>query len=475
MRQHRSNKDHTAHGKKITNTSFNTEQDEQNDTNEPENSRIFVLYDKNNPISENEFSDMFGKFGVVQNIYIVKDRNNDSVKGVAYIKYSKASEAFKAIEEMNGYKMESTHRRMKVLMATSPGQTRSTSEMEYNRLFVFVPKSEKEPDLENYFSQYGDVSKVHIVTNKDSGESKGIAFITFNKASSAALAIEQCGSNYKAVFAKPKHEDGPSAYPTQTYNRHSDSKTSNYALLAPSSLSRRDDPIILNAYTSPIVTYNELYRILNIAPELEQVKELPRQQGYEKKMFQVVYNTASAADHAVNRINGFEYPPGHPIMLEFSSSTSLSIPSAVDPLVASKITKDIEVLSSTVNKALAVIKETAERFKIPDEYNSPSAPKRRSEIPLLQSPDNIFRLFFVCKPVIPSVRLLDETFRMFKGLRNINVIDGKNYGYVTYDNPESATRAIDYLNDNKLYNSRLKVMEAEPREPNRKRLKQETV
>lgn len=55
--------------------------DEQNDANEPENSRIFVLYDKNNPISENEFSDMFGKFGAVQNIYIVKDRNNDSVKG----------------------------------------------------------------------------------------------------------------------------------------------------------------------------------------------------------------------------------------------------------------------------------------------------------------------------------------------------------------------------------------------------------
>jgi len=40
------------------------------------------------------------------------------------------------------------------------------------------------------------------------------------------------------------------------------------------------------------------------------------------------------------------------------------------------------------------------------------------------------------------MRLLEDTFKMFKGLRNINVIDGKNYGYVTYDNIESATRAI---------------------------------
>jgi hypothetical protein len=46
-----------------------------------------------------------------------------------------------------------------------------------------------------------------------------------------------------------------------------------------------------------------------------------KQQVYDKKVFQVIYNTTAAAEHAVNRINGFEYPPGHPIILEFSSST----------------------------------------------------------------------------------------------------------------------------------------------------------
>jgi len=53
--------------------------------------------------------------------------------------------------------------------------------------------------------------------------------------------------------------------------------TSGYALLAPPSHSHRDEPSVLTAYTSPIVTYNELYKIVNIAPELELVKELPRQ------------------------------------------------------------------------------------------------------------------------------------------------------------------------------------------------------
>lgn len=43
------------------------------------------------------------------------------------------------------------------------------------------------------------------------------------------------------------------------------------------------------------------------------------------------------------------------------------------------------------------------------------------------------------------MRLLEDTFKMFNGLRNINVIDGKNYGYVTYDNIDSATRAINVM------------------------------
>lgn len=48
----------------------------------------------------------------------------------------------------------------------------------------------------------------------------------------------------------------------------------------------------------------------------------------------------------------------------------------------------------------------------------------------------------MCKPVIPPLRMLEETFNFFKGLRNINVIENKNFGYVTYDNLDSATRAI---------------------------------
>jgi len=58
--------------------------DEQSEFNEPEHSRIFILYDKNHPISETEFKELFGNYGSVKSIYIVKDRNSDNVKGKVF-------------------------------------------------------------------------------------------------------------------------------------------------------------------------------------------------------------------------------------------------------------------------------------------------------------------------------------------------------------------------------------------------------
>lgn len=53
--------------------------------NVPVNSRIFVLFDKNYPISKNEFDKMFGIYGTITNIYIVKNQYGkddvDSTKG----------------------------------------------------------------------------------------------------------------------------------------------------------------------------------------------------------------------------------------------------------------------------------------------------------------------------------------------------------------------------------------------------------
>lgn len=74
---------------------------DSNKTNEnlPPNSRLFIVCGKT--VTEQEFRDTFETFGSVENVAIHKDRKGDS-KGIAYIKYSKTSEAAQAVEEMNG-------------------------------------------------------------------------------------------------------------------------------------------------------------------------------------------------------------------------------------------------------------------------------------------------------------------------------------------------------------------------------------
>lgn len=61
------------------------------------------------------------------------------------------------------------------------GQNQQYSEMEYNRLFILISKTHTELDLAQIFSLYGEITKVHIVRNRYTGQSKGIAFITYKR------------------------------------------------------------------------------------------------------------------------------------------------------------------------------------------------------------------------------------------------------------------------------------------------------
>uniref|UniRef100_A0A0L8IF17 RRM domain-containing protein n=1 Tax=Octopus bimaculoides TaxID=37653 RepID=A0A0L8IF17_OCTBM len=66
----------------------------------PPNSRLFIIAGKG--ISKDEYHKCFSKFGSIQDIWIVKDRQTNEEKGVVYIKFNKTSAAFLAMEEMNG-------------------------------------------------------------------------------------------------------------------------------------------------------------------------------------------------------------------------------------------------------------------------------------------------------------------------------------------------------------------------------------
>ncbi|XP_033763032.1 RNA-binding protein 45-like isoform X2 [Pecten maximus] len=171
----------------------------------PPNSRLFVICGKG--VKEETFKDAFEEYGTIEDIWVVKDKRTNEDKGVAYIKFSKSSEAAHAMEEMNGKQLEGSPKPIKVLIASSKreGSVRDPKEDEkLLRLFVIVPKSYTRDDLKKEFEKYGDVESATLVTDRVSGECKGFGYVRYHRAYHAALAMETCDPSFKPKFADPK-------------------------------------------------------------------------------------------------------------------------------------------------------------------------------------------------------------------------------------------------------------------------------
>jgi len=71
-----------------------------------------------------------------------------------------------------------------------------------------------EDELRELFSQYGTVESVAVITDRDTGRSKGFAFVEFNNDQEAQAAIsalngrEVSGRSLTVSPARPKSEGG---------------------------------------------------------------------------------------------------------------------------------------------------------------------------------------------------------------------------------------------------------------------------
>eukprot|EP01026_Neomeris_dumetosa_P016351 TRINITY_DN1620_c0_g1_i5.p2 TRINITY_DN1620_c0_g1~~TRINITY_DN1620_c0_g1_i5.p2 ORF type:complete len:311 (+),score=47.23 TRINITY_DN1620_c0_g1_i5:183-1115(+) len=146
-------------------------------------------------------------------------------KGVAYVKFDRASTAAKAMEELNGIVLnDGRGPQLKVLQAESPnnrGSPRQPSLDELyqdpvnhpprSRLFLVVPRTADESVLQEEMSKYEGMEycKTDLISTK------GIAFAKYSKASQALAAMEDINktnmlANYriKCMLAEPKLRRG---------------------------------------------------------------------------------------------------------------------------------------------------------------------------------------------------------------------------------------------------------------------------
>ena len=317
---------------------------------EPPNSRLFIVCGKQ--ITEEQFKESFGVYGTIEEVWVLKDRVTGEPKGVTYIKFSKTSEAALAMEEMNGKCVPGSPRPLKVLIAHSrdQGSRRDMNEEErLVRLFVVVNKSMTETDLRDHFSQFGDIDYVSIVRDRNTKENKGFAYVKYHRMSHAAKAFEECDRSFKPVFADPKpqkssyHVDGSvstggggsgsagdrytSGGPGSTTSGSTTaSMSASYDMLSymDTSQSNPDGVHRLSVSVSPNVNQDQVWRLFDLVPGLDYC-DRPRNSGggmgnsRGKGLYTVVYNNPQSATYAKEKLHGFEYPPGHRMVVKFES------------------------------------------------------------------------------------------------------------------------------------------------------------
>jgi len=86
-----------------------------------------------------------------------------------------------------------------------------------------LPFSTTEDDLRDMFAKAGTVSDVALIKDRDTGSSKGFAFVTMNVQSEAEAAIKMFNGyslgnrEIKVNVARPREETGRSNYGSRRY------------------------------------------------------------------------------------------------------------------------------------------------------------------------------------------------------------------------------------------------------------------
>ncbi|MCD8524894.1 MAG: RNA-binding protein [Gammaproteobacteria bacterium] len=87
--------------------------------------------------------------------------------------------------------------------------------MSQSKIYVGnLPYSATEQELTEQFGKFGQIKQVNLIIDKETGRSKGFAFITFETAESAqsSLALDNTELNGRKLRVNPAKEDGGSRF-----------------------------------------------------------------------------------------------------------------------------------------------------------------------------------------------------------------------------------------------------------------------
>ncbi|CAN0891356.1 RNA-binding protein CP31B, chloroplastic, partial [Linum grandiflorum] len=145
----------------------------------PEDAKVFVgglPFD----VDSEKLAMLFEQAGIVEIAEVIYNRETDSSRGFGFVTMSTVEEAEKAIQMFNRYEIEGRTLTVNKAAArgTRPERAPRSTENNYTVYVGNVPWSVDDARLMEVFSEHGKVTNARVIYDKESGRSRGFAFVT---------------------------------------------------------------------------------------------------------------------------------------------------------------------------------------------------------------------------------------------------------------------------------------------------------
>ncbi|XP_064648498.1 RNA-binding protein 45-like [Lineus longissimus] len=422
--------------------------------------RIFVMIPKD--YRNKDLRKNFEEFGEIDFVEVVTDRRTGQNKGFGYIKYLRPYHAALAVEKCN--------RKYKAKFADPPIKDKQRGRDDYGPPM----KRGREP----YYDDYPD-DRNHDMRGRDRGpvyddrmmdpmpppimQNRGLME---QMQLQANIGMGGMGMGMNRGMGMAMGDGPPMGMVDNSMGYVGESSGGALEVEAMISNSHVVRPL--------------LQKLFDLIPGLEYF-------NYERNsgLATARYATPEAASRCVEKMNGFEYPPGSPINVRYARSSggggagagTMDVAAVLDSL---KGVPNADNLIGAMKQIASILETKSSESTDLNPDGTENVPYCVVPLPQKQprlSPDAHCeeRLFVVCKPFPVNEMILTDAFCRFGNLIEVFLQPGRNFGYARYGSKESAGKAISALNLVEINGQLMKVLVAEaPRKergdsPHRKR------